>query len=48
MIVGLWRVFPFSDVDEFSMLYIMGFTAVALGLIYLIDFIYRKLKRKDK
>jgi len=47
MVYAIWRLFPFQSVEHLEFLYIVVFTAIAIGLIYGIDFIY-KLVTKSK
>jgi hypothetical protein len=38
--------FIVSQVEDFELYYILGFGALAIGLIYAIDFVYRKIRAK--
>ena len=45
MVYVIWRLFPFRNVEEFNFLYIVAFAAIAIGLIYGIDFIYKVITK---
>lgn len=44
----LWRIRLVGHADHFNILWILVFAAVSVGLVYGIDFLYKKLKRKPK
>ena len=48
MVYGIWRLFPFQNVEHLEFIYIVAFTAVALGLIYAIDFMYKLITKNKK
>lgn len=43
----MWK-WPLMRNADVNLWYILGFLIVAIGLVYSIDFIYRKLKKKTK
>jgi len=42
----LWRRILFNGMEGFEFGYIVIFTGIAITMIFLVDFIYKKLKRK--
>jgi uncharacterized membrane protein len=48
MLFVVFRLYRFYNLDAFGFLWILLFGAITFGVIYLIDFIYRKMKGKEK
>jgi len=46
MIFVVFRLYRNYNLDVFGFLYILLFGAITFGLIYGIDFIYRKVKKR--
>lgn len=44
----LWRIRLVGRADHFNIVWILVFAAVSVGLVYGIDFLYKKLKQKRK
>ena len=48
MILGVYRLFRNYSFSEFEFIYILLLAGITIGLIYGIDFVYRKIKKKEK